>query len=32
MAAENGDTDAMYNLGLLYFDKEENFVEAKKWY
>ena len=32
MAAENGDTEAMNNLGLLYDDKEENIIEAKKWY
>ena len=32
MAAENGNTGSMYNLGLLYKNKEENIIEAKKWY
>ena len=32
MAGENGHINAMYNMGLLYEDKEKNIVEAKKWY
>ena len=30
MAAENGNTGAMYNLGLLYEDNEENIIEEKE--
>ena len=32
MAAENGDTGAMYNLGMLYEIKEGNFSEAYKYF
>ena len=32
MAAENRNTNAMNNLGILYEDKDKNIVEAKKWY
>ena len=32
MAAEKGHREAMYCLGLLYQNKDNNIVESIKWY
>ena len=30
--ANNGDTEAMFQLGQYYWSQEKNYQEAQKWY